>query len=678
MSQITRLAILERGEPAVRVLAAVGDENRSSEGPPITTVLAHTEPRPRPWFAREADEVLVLRAGDAGSSLGHDQAASPAYGAADVVASLTAAQIDAVWVGFVPCHDQGELVAACEAAGITVVGPDSATVRRLADPAQLAALVSEAGMALAPDGLDLAPLRGLEVDIIADSSGTVWALDLRAVSLVRGAELVIAETPAPEVPAVTAAAIQAAARALAAGAGYRGAGVVRFVLHPSSLQFWCTGVDTLARPEHALIEETTGASYLGLRLRLALGGRLDPEPPTVDGHAVAARLLARDPDRAFASSGGSIELLTLPAGTGVRVDASIREGDIVVADVDPLIATVTAWGHDRDEALARLRRALERTAAVLEIGATNRSGLLALLSSHEVAAGRVTLGWYDDALASGALRPAADPVAVLAAAVEAYEADLAMVRASFFASAERGRPEHPEAVGSNMSLSYRGAEYRLRVDRTAPGSYRIHGGVSVDVSVDRLGEFERRISCGGRRHAIVAVEQGADFRIEVDGVAHTVTRGDGVVVRTGWPALVSQVLVEPGQNLTAGQPVAVLESMKMVSTVTAPFDGMVTSVAVIANAQVERGAPLLRIRATTAHHLAAAEGADGTGGAPAVPVDFAPFAVTDDSPSGKGTSWVFQRLVDYLLGYDLDPARLRALVAEHKLLSTSLAPDDPA
>jgi biotin carboxyl carrier protein len=123
----------------------------------------------------------------------------------------------------------------------------------------------------------------------------------------------------------------------------------------------------------------------------------------------------------------------------------------------------------------------------------------------------------------------------------------------------------------------------------------------VECTVDRIGDFESRITCNGRKHRVVAIEQGAQIRLEVDGVAHSLSREDGLVVRTGWPALVSSLLVAPGDTVIAGQPLAVLESMKMVSTVTSPFDGVVTSLAVTNNTQVERGAALMRIKAAAQH-----------------------------------------------------------------------------
>ena len=670
MSEITRLAILDRGEPAVRIVAAVGSYNRSSGTAPITTVLAHTDARPRPWYAREADEVVMLRPGASSALAVPDPAADAApFVATEVAATLAAAGCDAVWIGMVPCQDHPALVAACEHAGMTVIGPDSETIARLADPAGLAAVLKKAKVHGVPAAADRATLRAIEVLVLADSAGTVWAMDPRDVSVRRGGEIVLVESPAPGIADAVLDAIRAAARSVAAAAGVRGASVVQFLVDPAG-SIWCQGVDTLAQPRYAIVEEATGTSILPLRLVIAAGGHLAGDAPVGEGQILSARLLASDPEAAFAASGGTVEALAQPVGTGVRVDSSLREGDVVDGAVDPVIATFTARGHDRAEAFSRMERAIERTTIVLEVGASNRSGLLALLRQPELRAGGVPLGWYDAQLSAGSLRPAADPVALIAAAIEAYEADLSLVRSAFFASAERGRPEHPEAVGARLALSYRGAEYRLRVDRTSPGTYRIHDGAPIDVAVDRLGEFERRISVGGRRHVVVAIEQGAAFRIEVDGIAHVVTRDDGVVVRTGWPALVAQVLVEPGQTITAGDPVAVLESMKMVSTVTAPFDGVVTSIAVMANAQVERGAPLLRIKAadgTSTAHLG-----DGA----AERVDLTAFANAADAPAGKGADWVFERLINYLLGYDLDPARLKALTGEYQKIAAATPAGD--
>ncbi|HRW20021.1 MAG TPA: biotin carboxylase N-terminal domain-containing protein, partial [Dermatophilaceae bacterium] len=660
MNDITRLAIIDRGEPVVRVLAAVGNLNRRGEARRLQTVVLTDHERDRAWFARDADELVTLPTGE--------------VDAARVVRAVTEAGADGAWLGLVPCTDRAELVEQLAAAGVRVVGPSADTIRTLADPQRLAELGSRVGLEPLPDGQ---PHRIVEIDVLADAAGTVWTLGLRESSVTLHGHLVLAEMPAPGVPDTTAGAMEHAARRLVRAAAYTGAGVVRLALGPDGESFWLLDADTLARAEHALVEETTGASFVGLRLRLAAGGSLDAtEPPDANGHALEVRLLALDPQRACAPSGGALEMLDLPVGTGVRVDASRREGDLVDGESDPVVATITAWGRDRDEAYDRARGALGRTTVVLERGATNRTSLLALLDRLAEESQPVPAGWLDAELAAGRLHSPADPLAVVAAAVEAYESDSSMVNAAFFASAARGRPEHPEAVGTHVQLSYRGSDYRLRVDRTGPRTYRVRGTATVEVTVDKVGAYERRMVCRGAQHRVVATEQGADFRLEIDGVGHLVSREDGVVVRTGWPALVSNLLVEAGQQVTAGQPVAVLESMKMVTTVTAPFDGTVTSLAVANNTQVERGAPLLRIRSTTdgADHPALAE--SSAEGGPDEPVDLASIAAENGTPAGKDAAWVYRRLCDYLLGYDLDPETFKALLKRQGELAAGSAPAD--
>ena len=364
-------------------------------------------------------------------------------------------------------------------------------------------------------------------------------------------------------------------------------------------------------------------------------------------------------------------MLSLPVGTGVRVDAGLRVGDVADAVHDPVIATVTSWGRDRAQALARLRRALERTSVVLSGGATNRTGLIAILGAAAVLDGPPHPQWYARQLASGALVPDRDPVAVVAAAIEVYEADLALVQRSFRASAERGRPEHPERVGVAIDLGYRGGRYRLRVDRTAPDRYRVHGGVRLDVVVDSLSPFERRMLVAGRTRRVVAVTEGDAVRLEIDGVAHTVTREDGVVVRAPAPALVCSLLVGVGDRVTAGQPVATLESMKMLSTLTAPLAGTVTALAVLPNQQVEQGDPLLRVKSTQESRLLP----DLPGGADEEAVDLATLLVDDDEALPAD---VFDDLTAYLLGFDLDPAAARALRTTYRTLAEARSPADPA
>ena len=480
----------------------------------------------------------------------------------------------------------------------------------------------------------------------------MWTLGLREVTVVRDGWAVLAEMPATGIPDGAAAAMDAATVSLLEHAGFQGGAVVHFALeHDGS--FAVTEVDTDGRATHAAAEERSGAGILGMRLRAALGDPLPPTPPHGEGCTVSARLLAQDPDRGYAPTGGRVEVISLPVGTGVRVDTGLRAGDVVDADLDPVLATVTSWGRTRAQAVQRLRRALRHTSVVLSGGATNRASLIAILGSSTVLEGPPPPLWYAAQRDSGALDPAPDPVAVVIAAIEVYEVDLALAQRSFRASAERGRPEHPERVGVAIHLGYRGSHHRLRVDRIGPDRYRVHGEARLDAVVDTQSPYERRVLVGGRTRRVVTVTHDEVIRLEIDGVAHTVTREDGVVVRAPAPALVSSLLVTAGDPVTAGQVVATLESMKMVSTLTAPRDGHVTAVVVLPNQQVEQGDPLLRIRTAESSHLLPDpfRGPEGAG------VDLAALVVLNEAPPPG----VFDDLTAYLLGFDLDPAAAKAL-----------------
>jgi acetyl/propionyl-CoA carboxylase alpha subunit len=653
VTTIHRLGVLDHGETAVRVLNAVGDLNHARLAPAITTVLFHRDADVLPWYGREADVVQRLPSG------------AGLLTEAGIADALRRAQVDTLWLGpWVP-GARADLIAACGDAGIAVVGPDAATVRLLGDARRLATLHGHGGEL--PPG---AATRHAEIDIVADDHGTVWMLGIRDISLCRNGAALLCELPASGIDAELAAGMASAAVGIARQAGYRGAGVVRFA--HAGRRFVVTGFDTAAPPMHAGTEERTGVSIIGWRLRVHQGAALPASEPAATAVAFEARLLAEDTEAGDAHPvPGRIGLLSFPVGAGVRIDASRRVGDRVDAG-HPLLAVVTACGPDRRLALARLRRALERTAVAIEGGASNRSLLLELLKRPDLAEGPVDDRWLNDMLARRT-RAALEPVVLLAAAVEAYEADHLLAKEAFFAAAARGRPEQPAAVGAGIVLAYGGVSYRLDVDHVGPREYAVrHGSTRADISVDALGTCERRITCGGRRHRLLVVASGAGWRIETDGGAHRVEREDGMVVRAGWPALVVAVHVQPGMQLAAGDPIAVLESMKMETTVSAPMAGVVVSVAVGVNTQVDAGAPLLRLRTGPARP-AAAPAAGGSAGA----VDLSGLQEPTDF-SVEVCRRVYGPLGHYLLGYDLSAAGLRKLLTEQRRMAEVADPADEA
>ncbi len=656
MTDTTRLAILDHGEPVVRVLAAVGDLNHKGDHPRMSTLVVHADGNAIPWYAREADVVMGLPEPDAEGVVAPERVAD----------ELSAQDVDLVWLGEVPwTSDRLAVLAACERAGLTVIGPSHEVAARLTHASSLAALAATLDVPLASTTLEAVSCRRVEVDALCDSVGTIWVLGVRDVSVSEDGQILLAELPAPGLPDGVADAVSTAACRLLSGVAYLGAAVVRFDVANDG-RTGLVDVDPKGRPTHALIEEATGASFVGRQIRIQRGEPLPISVPEPDGHAVEARVLAYDPSRGRVPTGGHVELLAPPAGTGVRVDGSRRVGDLVDPSTDPTVLVLTAWGHDRDQALARMQRALLRTRIVLEHGPTNRSELVAILRTPDVQAGPVPHGWLGARRAEGCLDARPDPVAVAVAAIEVYEADLALVESAFRASASRGRPEHPERVGA-VQLGYLGRHHRLRVDRIAAARYRVFDGGNVEVDVERLSRFERRIAIAGERRRVTVSMEQDNLRLEIDGVAHGLTREDGYVVRAGWPALVESLLVGVGDHVEQGQPIAVLESMKMVTTVTAPVGGDVTVVNVLPGTQTEPGAPLLRIRSHPSppeEQHARPEADDPTSlarlGATPAPTD------------------LFTSLSDFLLGYDLDQAAFKALAAAYERRAGDADPADQA
>jgi acetyl/propionyl-CoA carboxylase alpha subunit/acetyl-CoA carboxylase carboxyltransferase component len=733
MKEIRRLAIVNRGEPAIRALTAVAELNRSGDHPPITSVVLYTDPDAQAWYVREADEAVSI--GPATYVDAEDGRRKSRYlDEALVMNALLRAKVDAVWVGWGFLAEQATFAQRCADAGIMFVGPDSATIRLLGDKVAAKRVAERAGVPVVPwsDGpIDdaehasahaerlgypvvikaaaggggrgirkvhhpaeladaLASARGeaqlafgdptvllerlvptarhVEVQIISDGHGTTWALGVRDCSVQRRHQKVIEESASTALDAAQEKEIRDAAVRIATASGYRNAGTIEFLVDPQTGRYLFMEVNTRLQVEHPVTEETTGVDLVKLQLHIACGGRLTGEPPPVRGHAIEARLYAEDPENGFVPAPGRLAMLAVPTGSGIRVDAGVREGDQIAPEFDSMIAKIIAWGRDRTEAIARLRRALAQTTVVVTGGTTNRSFLLGLLDRPEMRSGDVDNHWLDRLTAAGEHLPVPDPVALLQAAVEVYDVEQAAAQTAFHARAARGGPQSPAEVGHACRLRYRGVRYQLQVYRTGPHAYRVASGSDLaDLTVDRVNAYERRVLAGGRRHRVIAVVEGPTLRIEVDGAAHHVSRDDGGVVRCGWPAFVVKVLVAQGDTVAAGDPLVVVESMKMESIITAPFAGVVAGLEVAANAQVEAGAPLVRI---------VASGAAATGPEAAGPVSLAGL-IAEPAADTPRCERVYSTLRTYLLGYDLDPGTVRRLMALQRRLGEAAAPADP-
>jgi acetyl/propionyl-CoA carboxylase alpha subunit len=405
--------------------------------------------------------------------------------------------------------------------------------------------------------------RHVEVQVAADGQGGAWALGVRDCSVQRRNQKIIEESASPVLTADQSAELGRVACELAIAAGYRNVGTVEFLYDPVAQTFAFLEVNTRLQVEHPVTELCTGLDLVKLQLELASGRRLEGEPPAPRGHAIEVRLNAEDPSAGFAPTTGRIEHLRFPAGPGIRVDTGVAEGDRIQPDYDAMVAKVMAWGADRAEARGRLIKALEETVVAIEGGSANASFLLWLLHRPEVIDGSADTAWVDRLVEAGEHLPEAHAdVAVLVAAAEAYRSAILYARRAFFASTARGRPRVTLEPMVTVDCRLRGEQYRVEAFRVTPNTYRlVVDGEAVTMKIESVSDLESRAFIGDQVHLVRSFTRGQDHLIEVDGVAHTVSRDDAGTVRAPAPSLVVAIAVEPGQAVKAGDALLVLEAM---------------------------------------------------------------------------------------------------------------------
>jgi acetyl/propionyl-CoA carboxylase alpha subunit/acetyl-CoA carboxylase carboxyltransferase component len=720
--EFQRVAIVNRGEAAMRFIHAVRDFNQEN-GTSLCTIALFTEPDRHSMFVREADEAVCLGPAQiVDPDTKQTKSSYVDYGRLEL--ALAEARADAVWVGWGFVAEHAAFADLCHQLGIVFVGPDGDVMRRVGDKIASKRLAEQAQVPVTPwshgpvETIDDArghaerlgyPLlikatagggghgirlvrsaeqlpqafssaraeafkafgdptifmeqqvqraRHVEVQIIADHYGTTWAAGVRDCTVQRRHQKILEEAPSPALSPEQDLALREAAVRLSEAVGYHNAGTVEFLYEPEINRFSFMEMNTRLQVEHPVTECTTGLDLVKLQIHVARGGRLEGEPPRTTGHAIEVRLNAEDPDNGFAPAPGAIERFRILPGPGVRIDTGVAEGDAIPADFDSMIAKIIAYGRNRKEALSRLQGALRESVVVIKGGASNKAFLLELLSRPEVQSGEFHNGWLDTLAASGKhlSRRYAD-VALVQAAIESYDAQLAVEQAQFYASAVRGRPHVHCEVGRTAELRYRGNCYAPKTYRLGPRRYCVDAnGSRIEAQVDRLGQFESWLTVFGRRFRIVSVVHGLSYLIEVDGVSHRIDRDDGGVVHAPAPAVVVSIAVKPGDTVAVGDRLAVLEAMKMEMQVVAPFAGKVRQVMTIPNVQVDTGAPLLQIDPA----------ADGDSVADKERVVFGTSAASGGN--GQAIQSTCHQSLDELrqlmLGFDVDPKHIARVLGE--------------
>ena len=728
-----RVAIVNRGEPAMRLINAVREWNAQGLAP-LRTIAIYTAVDRTAMFVREADEAVLIGPDDP-----EYMGPSPYLDYAELRRGLSLARADAVWPGWGFVSEKAEFARLCRDMDIVFVGPSPEVMERLGDKIASKVLAEEVGVPMAAwsngpvTDIDAArehaerigyPLmikataggggrgirkveraedlaeaferassegfktagdatvfmeraiaggRHVEVQVVADATGDVWTLGVRDCSVQRRNQKVLEESASTALDADQEQLLRSSAAALVKAAGYVNAGTVEFLYEPRERLLSFLEVNTRLQVEHCVTEATTGADIVKLQLHVAGGGKLAeiaPETPPARGHAIEARLTAEDPEQGFAPAPGHIEHLNLPAGPGVRVDTGVAAGDTIPPQFDSMIAKIIAWGRDRNEARARLSRALRQTTAVIEGGTTNKAFLLDLLDRPEVLNGEFTTMWLDTMMADGYTPPRRTDVALLAAAIEAQEAHVARQRDRLFASAERGRPEVGHEAWHQVDVRVGGESYRLRVAQSRGGRYHVElDGKAVDVEAERTGRFERKLTVGDTTFAVLSAPQGSDYLVEVDGTVHRISGGEAGMVRAPAPAMVISIPVSVGDEVTAGDVVAVVESMKLETALKAPVSGRVQEILVAPNTQGEGGTKLLRLEPDTDDAVVSGSERASLGGLATPPV-----AGSDAATVAADALTSLRYLV---LGYDIDERDARPLLAALNAARQDLAPDDP-
>ncbi|HEY1574026.1 MAG TPA: biotin carboxylase N-terminal domain-containing protein [Pseudonocardiaceae bacterium] len=640
---IQRLLVANRGEIARRVF-------RTCRTLGIRTVAVCSDPDADAPFVADADvavrlpgatpadtylraDALVAAAVRAGADAVH-----PGYGFLSENAGFARAVLAAglTWVGPDPdaIEAMGDKIAAkkrMHAAGVPVLpelDPDTVhdadlpllvkaaaggggrgmrIVRSVADLADAVALAGQEAESAFGDGTVfceplLAGARHVEVQILADRHGTVWALGERECSIQRRHQKIVEETPSPAVDPELRAQLCAAGVAAARAIDYVGAGTVEFLLGADG-RFHFLEVNTRLQVEHPVTECVFGVDLVAWQLAVAEGARLPAEPPAPRGHAIEVRLYAEDPAADWRPQSGTVRRFAVPdvdaefavpAGFGLRCDSGIAEGVEVGTFYDPMLAKVIAYGPDRASAARRLATALAGTR--LHGLATNRDLLVNVLRHQDFLDGATDTGFLDRiGVATLAARPSdVLPVSALAAALASAAARRsgAPVQRGV-PSGWRNLPSQPQRVGYLAGDEQVAVEYRLTADGLVGPPDVTLVAQAPDVVV---------LEVAGLRHRFAVAEYSG--RVEVDSalgsvaltpVARFADPADRVVegaTVAPMPGMVATLAVRVGDKVAAGAELLVLEAMKMRHRVVAATGGVVAELRVSAGQQVDAGTVL--------------------------------------------------------------------------------------
>jgi acetyl-CoA/propionyl-CoA carboxylase biotin carboxyl carrier protein len=590
-AEFKRVLIANRGEIALRIVRACRDAG-------LTSIAVYADPDAEAPFARLADEALPL------------DGTTPAATYLDMTKLLAAAEhagAGAVHPGYGFLAENAGFAQAVIDTGLTWIGPPPEVIRALGDKLAARAIAARVGAPLVPgtphpvadaaQAVAFARARGLpiaikaahggggrglriardldevpglfeaavreakaafgrgecfleayvergrhvEAQILADAYGDVLVVGTRDCTLQRRYQKLVEEAPAPFLSAAQQATLERSAAAICTEAGYVSAGTVEFLLSADG-QLSFLEVNTRLQVEHCVTEETADVDLVRAQLLIAAGRPLAeaagrPGGETARRHAIEFRVNAEDPDRGFAPSTGTITRFRPPGGPGVRVDSGVEAGSVIGAQFDSLLAKVIVTGRDRPQALERARRAL---------------------AEFDLAGVQTTLPF---------LRQVLTEPAYTAAGPDGFAVHTRWIEQDYLPAAAAGpAPQNPQTGPDDPAgdrVAVRVGRRWLSVD--VPGLARAREGPLVLAREQARERLERAAQAAG--DAVRAPMQGTVIRVEV----------------------------AEGDEVAAGQLLAVVEAMKMENPLRAPHPGRVTGLHVAAGDTVAQGATLCQV-----------------------------------------------------------------------------------
>ncbi|WP_067546959.1 acetyl/propionyl/methylcrotonyl-CoA carboxylase subunit alpha [Nocardia crassostreae] len=459
--------------------------------------------------------------------------------------------------------------------------------------------------------------RHIEVQVMADTHGTVWTVGERECSIQRRHQKVVEEAPSPLVERVDGMRerLFEAARLATEAIGYEGAGTVEFLADEQG-EFFFLEMNTRLQVEHPVTENVTGLDLVRTQLQVAAGRALPAQPPAMRGHSIEVRLYAEDPAHDWQPQSGTVYRIEIPGAVGefvvleqpgVRLDTGVVNGSVVGVHYDLMLSKVISFAETRDEAAHLLAAALQR--AKIHGLVTNRDLLVRVLRHPAFLAGDTDTALFAthdlEKLSAPLVSESDEQLSIVAAALSDAAANRARARVGAgLPSGWRNLPSQVQSKSYESRVSGK-HEVRYRITRAGLAVEGREGLELLEATPDSVtllvpeerGKVRRRFEIA-RYGDLVAVDSPLGpvalrrlprFEDPADQVAEgsLLAPMPGSVIRLG---------AELGQRVEKGQPILWLEAMKMEHTIAAPAAGILTELPVTAGQQVEVGAVLVVVQ----------------------------------------------------------------------------------